>query len=57
MGKVSKNVRASSGKKISGGKDMVKVIVSRKSLKTGAYVFKELIVHKDKVKETLAAYS
>lgn len=53
MGKVSKNARNSSGTKVSGGKDYVKVIVTQKSEKTGGYSFKEVIVHKDKVKEAL----
>jgi hypothetical protein len=35
-------------------KAYVRVIVSEKSEKTGAYVFKEKIVHKDKVKEYLS---
>ncbi len=35
-------------------KAFVRVIVSEKSEKTGAYVFKEKIVHKDKVKEYLS---
>tara|TARA_B100000683_G_C12369546_1_gene506541 strand:- start:248 stop:412 length:165 start_codon:yes stop_codon:yes gene_type:complete len=34
-----------------GGKDMVKVIKCVKSDKTGAYTFKEAIVHKDNAKE------
>ncbi len=37
-----------------GGKDFAKVIKMQKSPKTGAYVFKEMIVPTDKVKETLA---
>ncbi len=55
MGKISKNARVSGGKgKISGGgKEMVKVIVTEKSPKTGAYIFKERIVHKDKVQDVL----
>lgn len=40
-----------------GGKDMVKIIVSVRSEKTGAYVFKEKVVHKDKVKDEIAALS
>ncbi|HNV99162.1 MAG TPA: DUF4295 family protein, partial [Chitinophagales bacterium] len=35
------------------GKEMVKVIVTEKSPKTGAYIFKERIVHKDKVQDVL----
>lgn len=38
-----------------GAKDMVKVIVSVRSPKTGAYSFKEKIVHKDNVKDEMAA--
>ena len=54
MGKVSKNARVSVKGKISGGgKEMVKVIVTEKSPKTGAYIFKERIVHKDKVQDVL----
>jgi hypothetical protein len=53
MGKISKNARNSSGQKVSGGKDFVKVIVTQKSAKTGGYTFKEVIVHKDNVKEAL----
>lgn len=53
MGKVSKNARVGKGKISGGGKDMVKVIVAEKNEK-GSYVFKEKIVHKDKVKETLS---
>jgi hypothetical protein len=49
----SKVEKGSSG----GGKDMVKVIVSVRSPKTGAYIFKEKVVHKDKVKEQIAAFS
>ena len=33
-----------------GGKDMVKVIKCVKSEKTGAYTFREAIVHKDNAK-------
>ena len=36
------------------GKSFAKVIRAVKSEKTGAYTFKEQIVHKDKVKEFLA---
>jgi hypothetical protein len=54
MGKVSKNARAGKGKILGGGKDHVKVIVSVKNPETGAYVFRERIVHKDKVKEVIA---
>ncbi|MBK7109666.1 MAG: DUF4295 family protein [Chitinophagales bacterium] len=57
MGKVSKNARVGKGKISGGGKEMVKVIVTEKSAKTGAYIFKEKIVHKDKVQEMLKGNS
>ncbi len=53
MGKVSKNARVGKGKISGGGKEMVKIIVTEKSPKTGAYIFKERIVHKDKVQDVL----
>ncbi len=53
MGKVSKNARVGKGKISGGGKEMVKVIVTEKSPKTGAYIFKEKIVHKDRVQDVL----
>ena len=34
-----------------GGKDMVKVIKCVKSPKTGAYTFREAIIHKDNTKD------
>ncbi|MCC7302747.1 MAG: DUF4295 domain-containing protein [Bacteroidia bacterium] len=37
------------------GKDFTKVIKMVKSEKTGAYVFREEIVHNDHIKEFLAA--
>ncbi len=55
MAKVSKNARTDRGK-FSGGKDMVKVIVAVKNEKTGAYTFKEKVVHKDKAKDELNGY-
>ena len=36
-------------------KAFVRVIVSERSEKTGAYVYREKIIHKDKVKEFLAS--
>ena len=53
MGKVSKNARVGKSKISGGGKEMVKIIVTEKSPKTGAYIFKERIVHKDKVQDVL----
>lgn len=52
MAKISKNARTNRGL-TSGGKDMVKIIVSVKSEKTGAYTFREKVVHKDRVQEEL----
>ncbi len=52
MAKVSKNARTDRGK-FSGGKNHVKVIIAVKSPKTGAYTFKETVVHKDTVDETI----
>ena len=40
-----------------GGKEYTKVIITKKSAKTGAYTFKESMVHNDNVKEILAAAS
>lgn len=53
MGKVSKNARVGKGKLSGGGKDYVKVIITERSPKTGAYIFKEKMVHKDEVKNHL----
>lgn len=52
MAKVSKNARTNRGAE-AGSKDMVKVIKAFKSKKSGAYTFKERILHKDNVKEYL----
>ncbi|MDR2283206.1 MAG: DUF4295 domain-containing protein [Sphingobacterium sp.] len=38
-----------------GGKEYTKVIITTKSPKTGAYTFKESMVHNDNVKDVLAA--
>ena len=54
MAKVSKNSRVNRGAS-DGAKDMVKVIKAVKSKKSGAYTFKEKVVHKDNVKDTLAS--
>lgn len=37
------------------GKEFTKVIITTKSAKTGAYTFKEKMVHNDQVKEVIAA--
>lgn len=50
MAKVSKNARVN---RTGGGKDHVKIVVSMKNPKTGAYFYKEKIVHKDKLAEAL----
>ncbi len=49
MGKVSKNSKTN---RVAGsGKNHVKVVVSEKDPISGAYVFKEKIIHKDEVAE------
>ena len=53
MAKVSKIARVDRGKNAGESKNMVKVIRAVKSDKTGAYVFKEKIVHKDNLQEAL----
>ena len=55
MAKVSKNSKVNRVAQ-EGSKDYVKVIVTVKSEKTGAYVYKERMIHKDKVKDELANY-
>jgi hypothetical protein len=53
--KVSKNARVAQRALNQGsGKDHVRVVKSVKNPDTGAYTFKEAIVHKDKVKEWFA---
>ncbi|HLQ99124.1 MAG TPA: DUF4295 domain-containing protein [Sphingobacterium sp.] len=37
------------------GKEITKIIISERSEKTGAYVYKEVFVHNDNVKEVVAA--
>jgi hypothetical protein len=52
MAKVSKNARvAQRAANVGSGRDHVKVIKSIKDPVTGKYTYKEMIVHKDKVKE------
>jgi hypothetical protein len=53
MGKVSKNAKTNRVAQV-GSKDYVKVILTQKSPKSGAYQFKEKIVHKDLVKDYIA---
>ncbi|MFM2269822.1 MAG: hypothetical protein RL757_3263 [Bacteroidota bacterium] len=53
--KVSKNAKVAQRAANAGsGKDHVRVVKSVKDPKSGAYVFKEAIVHKDKVKDFFA---
>jgi hypothetical protein len=52
MAKVSKNAKTNRVAQ-EGSKDWVKVITPVKSAKSGAYQFKEKIVHKDQVKDYL----
>lgn len=55
MAKVSKNARVAQRAANAGsGRDFVKVVRSVKNPKTGKYSYKEVMVHKDKVKEILA---
>jgi len=53
MGKVSKNARVSGGNRTiqTGSKDYIKVVISEKNPETGNYAYKEMMVHKDKVKD------
>ena len=50
----SKNAKIKDAKASAEAKNWTKVIKAVRSPKTGAYTFKEVIVHKDKVKEFLA---
>ncbi len=55
MAKVSKNARVAQRAANAGsGRDHVKVIQSIKDPKSGKYTYKEVMVHKDKVKEFFA---
>ncbi|MCA0381961.1 MULTISPECIES: DUF4295 domain-containing protein [Phnomibacter] len=55
MAKVaSKNSKVKDAKAAAEAKNWTKVIKAVRSPKTGAYTFKEVIVHKDKVKDFLA---
>jgi len=55
MAKVSKNARVGRGAK-DGGKNHVKIVISERNPETGAYVYKEKIIHKDKLSEALKGY-
>ncbi|MFL9482733.1 DUF4295 domain-containing protein [Chitinophagaceae bacterium LWZ2-11] len=50
----SKNAKLKDAKASAEAKNWTKVIKAVRSPKTGAYSFKEVIVHKDKVKDFLA---
>lgn len=55
MAKVSKNARVAQRAANAGsGRDHVKVIKSIKNPITGKYSYKEVIIHKEKVKEFFA---
>ena len=55
MAKVSKNARVAQRAANAGsGRDHVKVLKSIKDPKTGKYTYKEVMIHKDKVKEFFA---
>jgi len=50
----SKNAKVKDLKQAAEAKNWTKVIKAVRSPKTGAYTFKEQIIHKDKVKDFLA---
>lgn len=50
----SKNAKVKDAKAAAEAKNWTKVIRAVRSSKSGAYTFKEAIVHKDKVKDFLA---
>jgi hypothetical protein len=55
MAKVSKNARVAQRAANAGsGRDFVKVVKSVKNEKTGKYSYKEVMIHKDQVKEFFA---
>jgi len=55
MAKVSKNARVAQRAANAGtGKDFVKVVKPIKNEATGKYAYKEVMIHKDKVKEFFA---
>ena len=56
MAKVSKNSKVGAGKIKGGGKNHVKIVVSERDPKTGAYVYKEKMVHKDQLEESLKGF-
>ena len=56
MAKVSKNAKTAKRGASDGGKNHVKIIISEKNPQTGAYVYKEKIVHKDKLSDSLKGF-
>lgn len=55
MAKVSKNARVAQRAANAGsGRDFVKVVQSVKNPETGKYSYKEVMIHKDKVKDFFA---
>jgi hypothetical protein len=55
MAKVSKNARVGQRAANAGsGRDFVKVVKSVKDESTGKYTYKQVMIHKDKVKEFFA---
>ena len=56
MAKAAKTaIKSKDAKAASEAKNWTKVIKAVRSPKSGAYTFKEAIIHKDKIKEYLAA--
>ena len=56
MAKVSKNARVAQRAANAGsGRDFVKIVTSVKNPETGKYSYKEVMIHKDKVKEFMAS--
>lgn len=55
MAKAAKTAIKKDAKAAAEAKNYTKVIKAVRSPKTGAYTFKETIIHKDKVKDFLAA--
>jgi hypothetical protein len=51
----SKNAKIKDTKAAADAKNWTKVIRTLRSPKTGAYTFKEQIIHKDKIKEFLGS--
>lgn len=55
MAKISKNARVGQRAANAGsGRDFVKVVKSVKNPETGKYTYKEVMIHKDKVKDFFA---